>query len=377
MSQRRRRSPNEGTLFYREARQLWCARITLPNGKVKEVNARMQAACKRKWEAAKRAAAAGLPAPSDRLKVGPYVQQWLADQRGHLAPNTFVGYEVRARLNIIPVLGKVPLAQLEPRHVRELLGAMRAAGKAARTIQYTHAVLRAALHQAEREGLVQRNVAALVKPPKVERPEVQPFSQDDARRFLRGVPGDRLEALYVLAASLGLRQGELLGLAWADVDLDGRHLHVRQQLQKVDSKLTLRPLKTHAKGRRTIDLPDALVAQLRAHRARQREQRLAAEYWQESDLVFTTGVGTPFSARNVHRAYRRLLTRIGLPPKRFHDLRHTAASLLLAQGVPLHEVSKILGHSGVQITADTYGHLATERRREIADGMDQWLQGAQ
>jgi len=165
---------------------------------------------------------------------------------------------------------------------------------------------------------------------------------------------------------------------WADVDLEARRLHVRQQLQKQDGKLVLRPLKTHAKGRRVIDLPDVLVAQLRAHRARQLEQRLlAGDRWQASDLVFTTKVGTPFSARNVYPEYIRLLARIGLPHRRFHDLRHTAASRLLAQGVPLHEVSKLLGHSGVQITADIYGHLAQERRREIADGIDAWLQQAQ
>src|SRR5690242_8023244 len=121
-------------MFYRESRQLWCARVQLANGSMKEVSARTQAECKRKWEAAKRAAAAGLPAPSDRLKVGPYLDGWLADQRGRLAPSSYVGYESTIRCHVKPRLGRVPLAQLTPSLVRELVRALQAAGRAPRTI---------------------------------------------------------------------------------------------------------------------------------------------------------------------------------------------------------------------------------------------------
>ena len=190
------------------------------------------------------------------------------------------------------------------------------------------------------------------------------------------IRGDRLEALYSVATALGLRQGEALGLRWQDVDLDERRLRVRVQLQRVDGTLQPVELKT-TKSRSTVDLPNVVVDALRGHRVRQLEDRLrAGDLWHESDLVFTTSVGTPLDRHNVTRYFQRILKGLEMKPKRFHDLRHTTASLLLAQGVPLHEVSAIVGHSGIQITSDIYGHLYEQRRREIADGMDAFLRGA-
>ncbi len=144
----------------------------------------------------------------------------------------------------------------------------------------------------------------------------------------------------------------------------------------MEGKLTIVPLKTEG-SHRTIDLPNVIVDALRAHQDRQRFERDAAgERWQEHGLVFTTSIGTPLDGSNVWRYFKRHIKRAGLPDRRFHDLRHTAASLLRAQGVPIAEVSKILGHSGIQITNDLYTHLYAERRREIADGMDAFMRRA-
>jgi len=234
-------------------------------------------------------------------------------------------------------------------------------------------VLRRALGQAERWGLVARNWARLVSPPRVARHEVRPYSPAEVRALLEAVPGNRLEALFVLTVATGLRVGEVLGLAWADVDLERGALSVRRCLQRVEGRLQLLERKSE-RSRRTIALPRVAAESLWEHRRRQLEERLAAgPLWEDSGLVFTTPTGGPIESRSVARRWRALCHRHGLRPLRFHDLRHTAASLLLAQGVQLRAVMDVLGHSCISVTMDTYAHVMPELLREAADRMDALL----
>ncbi|MDP9250262.1 MAG: site-specific integrase, partial [Chloroflexota bacterium] len=161
-----------------------------------------------------------IPPTNERTTVSAYLDAWLRDVRGTIRPSTLVSYEGHVRLHIVPRLGRLRLAELGPAHVRALLDADKAPGRSARSLQLTHAVLRRALNQALRDGTVARNVASLVEAPRVHRDEVRPFDPDEARAFLAAVRGDRLEALYTVAIALGLRQGEALGLRWADVDME-------------------------------------------------------------------------------------------------------------------------------------------------------------
>lgn len=183
--------------------------------------------------------------------------------------------------------------------------------------------------------------------------------------------GDRLEALWVLTVTLGLRQGELLALRWQDCDLDAGTLRVTGTLQRVAGALQRGEPKT-PRSRRVLNLPALARGALRRHRARQAAERLqAGPCWQEQDLVFTTVVGTPLDARNVRRAFKQHLRRAGLPAGvRFHDLRHTAATLLLAQGVHPRAVTETLGHSQIGLTLDTYSHVLPALRQEVAAQMD-------
>ncbi|HET8631551.1 MAG TPA: site-specific integrase, partial [Thermomicrobiales bacterium] len=197
----------------------------------------------------------------------------------------------------------------------------------------------------------------------------------EARRFLDAARGNRLEALYRVALSLGLRQGEILGLQWADVDLDAGTLAVRRQLQRVDGAFRLMELKT-AQSRRTLALPAALLAALREHRRRQLEERLlAGERWRGAawDLVFCTRYGTPLDARNLVIYFKALLTRAGLPDIRFHDLRHSCISLLAAQGVSDRVAMEIAGHSQISLTKNIYTHVYDEAKRQAAEAMDRLL----
>lgn len=240
-------------------------------------------------------------------------------------------------------------------------------------MQYLHAILRRSLGQAEKWELVGRNVAKLVDAPRPARKEVKPFTPEQARQFLGAAKGDRLEALYSVAVSLGLRRGEALALTWADIDLDRRTLTVRRSLQRVGKKVVFTEPKTE-RSRRTIGWPAVAISTLREHRVRQLEERLVVgARWQDHDLVFPSTIGTPMEPRNVLRAFHALSKRIGVEPQPFHHLRHCAASLLLAQGLKAQTVMAVLGHDRIGTTVDIYGHLFMESKMEAADAMDRAL----
>lgn len=186
---------------------------------------------------------------------------------------------------------------------------------------------------------------------------------------------DRYLALYITALGTGLRQGELLGLRWEDVDLDAGRVRVRHTLANVGGTLTLLEPKTE-RSRRNVMLPDSVTAALRAHRTRQRMERLVAgSRWVDSGHVFTSTIGTPLHAATVTRAFQAALARAGLPHSRFHDLRHAAATFLLARGMTLEDVKNLLGHSSITLTSNTYGHVLEQRQRQVAQAMDAVLGG--
>jgi integrase len=198
------------------------------------------------------------------------------------------------------------------------------------------------------------------------------LSSAEARTLLAAAADDRLFAVYVLALVLGMRRGEVLGLRWSAVDLDGGTLRVRSSLQRVGGQLVLSSAETR-RARRAIPLPRAVVKVLRVHRESQAAERVAAEVWSDDDLVFTTSIGTAIEPRNVNRHYEGLLDKAKVRRVRFHDLRHSCASLLFELGVPLRMVMEILGHSQISTTSDIYTHVMPAQYREVADTLDAWL----
>jgi integrase len=316
-----------------------------------------------------------MPVSDDRLTVEDFLTRWLEDVvRPTRQPGTYGNYRKDVRQHIVPAIGRRPLSKLTAVDVQRLLQLKVDAGLSPRTVQGIRATLRAALSRAVKWNIVPRNVAALVDPPRGERTERQPLTPEQARCLLDAAKGNRHEALYTVAVALGLRQGEALALRWSDVDLDGRALRVRRSLCRVTGEgLVFKEPKTKA-SRRTIDLPDATVAALRAHKVRQLEERLiAGGAWEDHDLVFPSRKGTPYDAGELREQFGKLLKRAGLPHQRFHDLRHCCASLLLAQGVPARVVMEILGHTQISTTMDLYSHVMPAARREAADLMDRAL----
>ena len=206
---------------------------------------------------------------------------------------------------------------------------------------------------------------------RVERVDVQPWSTEEASRFLAASADHRLHALFAVGVALGLRKGELLALRWDNVDLEGGVLHVRQNVQRLpEMGLVFGPPKLN-KSRRTIPLPAASAKLLRSHRANQAAETLAlGPAWVDSGLVFPSTVGTVIEPRNLNRFFDELITKAGVRRIRIHDLRHTGASLLLAQNVPARVVMEILGHSQLAITTDLYSRVMSTALRAAADAMD-------
>jgi integrase len=242
-------------------------------------------------------------------------------------------------------------------------------GLTPRTVQHIHATLRAALDQAVEWDLVARNVAKLVDAPRDTRKEIKPFFPEQARKCLDVARSDRLDGLYFVAM-LGLRQGEILGLQWSDVDLDARVLTIRQSLQRVARVLKIVETK-HDRSRRTIRLPQVAADALIRHAARQEQERqFAGERWKNTGFLFTTSVGTPLDGPTVTHRFQALLKNAGLPRMRFHDLRHRCATLLLVQGVHPRVVMEILGHSQISITMNIYSHVIPAMQQEVATRLD-------
>lgn len=372
-----RRGNNEGTIFRRPDGR-WQAAITLPSGR-KYYYGRTRADAARKLQKGFKSRLDGLPLPNERLTVGAYLISWLdtAQQLGSIRRSTLRNYRGYVKVHLIPGLGRLSLANLTAAQVQQFMADKLETGVPPRTVAYCRVVLRAALGKALKLGLVARNVATLTTPPNVPKREIKPLSPDEAVRFVEALKEDRLQALHVLMLALGLRQGEALGLTWRDVDLSNRVIHIRQGLSCIDGIFALEPLKTD-RSRRTLALDDFLVATLQAHLDRQRlEERAATKWNNEWNLVFTAVGGQPLESRTVTRYFQAVLKGIGIERKRHYDLRHSAASLLIAQGADLMDVKTQLGHSTIALTADIYGHIFMERKRQLARGMGSFLSGAQ
>src|SRR5215203_3362790 len=321
-------------------------------------------------------AAKGLDCDDENQTVAQYMERWLEDSaKGDLGHRAYHNYRLQIRRHISPAFGRLKLSKLTAAHIQSLYASKLRDGLKPSSVRYIHAVLHRALEQAVRFHLIPFNPASRVDPPKVRQDEIAPLDAEQARRLLDAAKGDPLEALYVISLTCGLRIGEALGLRWTDIDLDAGTLRVSRQLQRMrrvdgkPGKLVFSEPKNAS--RRTLDMPQRTLESLRTHRKRQLEERVGATRYEDSGLVFATGIGTPFDAQNVgNRHFKPLLKRAGLPSIRWHDLRHTYATLLLSRGTHPTYVQKSLGHASVQLTLDRYSHWMPSMGRNTAEGID-------
>jgi len=370
---RDRRPITNGSIYKRQSDGRWVGSISLGTGKRKYVYGRTRADVAAKLTDALKARKDGLPSLGERQTVRDFLLEWLEAKRSSLRLRTWLRYEQFIRLHIVPGIGRIRLAKLSPQHLDSLYADRLRSGLSPASIRQLHAIVRSALSQADKWGLVQRNVARVVNPPRVIRKEIVTLSVDESRHLLHEAQGDRLEALYVLALASGMRQGELLALHWRDVDLDKAAIKVTATLQRTPEGFRFEEPKT-ATSRRQVELTRAAVDSLRRHRARQMEEHLRQGLsWSESALVFSNG-GKPIdNAALLRRSFYPLLERADLPRIRFHDLRHTSATLLLSEGVHPKIVSEMLGHSNIAITLDLYSHVTPTMQRQAVAALDALL----
>jgi integrase len=371
----RKRSAGEGSTFERSDGR-WCAQLDLgwQNGRRsrKYIYGATEKEVQDKLLSARIDHANGLPVVVERQTVEQFLRDWLETVvKPSVRVTTFVSYEQVVRTYLVPGLGRLRLRQLGPQHVQWMLNRHLSAGRLKpRSVAYIRLVLRVALNQARKWNLVSRNAAELAEPPRLERFRIEPLSPDQARALLEAASGSRLEALYAVALACGLRMGEILGLRWQDIDLEHGQIVIARALQRQKGHgLVLTETKTD-RSRRTVALPTPLIESLRVHRIRQVKERLAAgSRWHDRGLVFASTVGSGLEPRNLHRAFKAVLTKAGLPDIRFHDLRHSAASLMLAQGIHLRVVMEVLGHSSISVTANTYSHVMPSLMQDAAEKM--------
>ena len=311
------------------------------------------------------------------MKVGEYLDRWLKDSvKDTVRQRTWEGYEQIVRIHLKPSLGRLKLKNLTPTHVRGLYREKLDAGSSPRTVQYIHVTLKKVLSQAVENGLIPRNAAASVKAPRPVKKEIKPLTQEQAQAFLDAARGDRFEALYVVALHCGLREGELLGLKWEDVDLEAGTPQVRRTLSESRERGHIFEPPKNGKGR-NVKLTARAKAALKAHRKRQLEERLhkGSGLWENHGLIFPNQLGKTMNARNLTaRSFKPILKRAGLPEAvRVHDLRHTCATILLKLGQHPKFVQDLLRHANIGITLDTYSHVLPGMGDGLADAMDDAL----
>ncbi len=371
-----KRSNGEGTIVKRSDGR-WAAAISLPDGQRKWCYGKTQQEVARKIASFRHDRDAGLQVSTERRTVGDCLESWLEMRKPSLRPGAHENYAWYVRKYIIPTIGKIQLSKLTDEHVQRLLSVRLSDGLAISTVRYIYSVVRNALNEAVRLGLIPRNVGLLVKKPRDKRIEMRCWDPEQARRFLDVARSDLLYALYVVALSTGLREGELFALRWRDLTLppsgEGA-VRVQHTLHWRDRVMSIEEVKTDA-GRRQIHLSARATEALRQHAIRQREERSkAGPNWRDNDLVFCTSTGGGIRKSNFRRrSFVKLVHAAGVPYIRPYDMRHTAATLLLLASVHPKIVSEMLGHTSVTITLTIYSHVLPMMQRDAADAMNRLL----
>ncbi len=371
----KRRANHEGCIYKRVDRGNWRAQITI-DGKRRSFTGDTQEECQEWLKDIRNLADQGYDFDGAEMPLADFLSDWLVSLGSSRAQRTNELYEWIITKRILPYLGRVKLKDLKPDRIQSYYATLKRDGLSAHAVHCAHKVLNSALGHAMKLGTLARNPCKATTPPKPKQTEMRIYDEGQIQVFLDTALAlqDQYYPLYYLAIHTGMRQGELIGLKWVDIDWRRDRLKVRRQVTRPRGGGYRFSKPKSKRGNRTITLGQKALEILRMQQMTALEKRkTAGEAWADHDLVFPTRVGTPILNSNLRRGFRKVLVASGLPKIRFHDLRHTAASLMLNHGIPLLIVSQRLGHSRPSITLDVYGHLIPSKQEEAAELMDDLL----
>lgn len=376
-----KRGNGEGSIYQRKSDGKWVGSITLDNGKRKVVYGKKRAEVAEKLKQLLHEQQQGtLPDSTSKQTVEQFLNHWLeSTQEQSVKPRTYERYEEIVRIHLVPIIGRHQVQKLTAQDVQSLYVKKQKEGLSPTTINTIHNVLHKALEMARKWGLVSRNVCELVTPPPRKEHEITPLTVEQVYKLIAVARNHRVEALIKLALATGMRRGELLGLKWEDIDLEQGLLQVRHTMTRVPRKFRQpgqkafveSSPKTKRSRRSIIIIPMAIEALKRHYEYQQVSKAKAGDAWVESGLIFCTSLGTPCNpTRHVLEPFKALLKEAGLPDVRFHDLRHSAATLLLSLGIHPKIVQEILGHSNINITLNVYSHVLPTMQKDAMDKLN-------
>ena len=369
-----KRGNGAGSIYHRKSDGKWVGSITLENGKRKVLYGKTQKEVQEKVNEALYQQQKGtlITAPNELLKD--YLERWLEEvcTPPNLRDSTYVKYKKTLSAYIIPTLGRLPLQKLEPLHVKRLCNTQLKRGLSTKMVIEIQSLLHKALADAVKWGLVGRNVCDLVDRPRLEEKEKQLLDKNQALALLESVKQHRLGVLLLVVVTTGARRGELLALRWSRVDLEKGTLFVNKTVDYIPHYGYVENEQKTKACRRTIKLATFVIEILKAHKEKQLAQKAkAGSKWVEKDLVFCNLIGDYFSPNYMLRLFKKVLEDAGLPHMRFHDLRHSAATILLAMGIHPKVVQELLGHSSFLITMNLYGHVFPSMLDEVVEKWNQ------
>ncbi len=369
------RGHGEGSI-YQQTDGRWTAAITLENRKRKVFYGKTRKEVQEKLKKALREQQQGTLITAPQQTLEQFLKHWLESRTGAVRSRTTERYEQYIRLHILPVLGHVKLDKLTAQHINQLYKKKLEEGLSPTTVNTLHAMLHKALSDAVKWELVGKNVCSLVEPPRRAHYEMTPLTPEQAQKLLATAKGHNLEALFLLALTTGMRRGELLALKWQDISFSQSMLQVKRIFTRQPGNRYVEAEPKTAKSRRSILLAPMVLDLLQEHRKHQNEiKREAGADWQDHDLVFCTSLGTPLNPNKVLERFNTLLKKAGLPHIRFHDLRHSAATILLLMKVNPKVVQEILGHNQISMTMDIYSHVLPTMQEDAVSKMNDALQG--
>jgi len=357
----------EGSVYYDKARDRWVAEISVETNKRKKVYCKTKQEAVRKRNEMLRELERGILATGPQRKLGEYIQDWLENvHKSKLRIGTYFNYRKSVK-HIVADLGDIWLQKLTPQQVQKFLSKKLDEKLSPKYVYEMYGVLSLALDNAVKWGYVSRNVCELVTRPRKVKPEIAPLSLEQAQRFKQHIRGHRLEVLIMMAVVTGMRRGELLSLRWSDIDFNHGSLHVMHTVDRFPGHGYVEGEPKSTAGTRPIRIPGFLLDMLKRHRIQQLNQKTQTKKWEDRDLVFPNLRGGYLHPNHMGEAFRELLEQAQLPPIRFHDLRHSAATILLSMGVNIKVIQELLGHSDIAITLRVYGHLLPSMQQEVVD----------